>query len=167
MRNINMVQQDDFSINPITAYIGAIADNTFNKFNSVILDDGVSITFGDALCAGSEDHTAAPFKGTNKFFKGVYFRRFMKSGRAIGGTATSPQPGSEQLVMLDGTIWVTASNAVTAGDKACLTTANKWAGGHVVGNFELEGATFLTSAAKDEKVKLELTGGRHLTEITA
>lgn len=167
MRNVNMTQQDDFSIYPRAAMLGAIADNQFIRENSTILDEGVSITFGDALCNGSLDHTSAPFDGSNTFFKGIYFRRFMKNGREIGGSAASPEAMTEQLLIVEGCVMVKASNAVTAGDKASLTDANKWAGGDVVGNYYLEGATFLTSADAGELVKLELTGGRHLIEITA
>lgn len=166
MRNINMTQQDDFSIYPRAQMLGAIADNQFIRENSTILDEGVTCTFGDALCGGSEDHTSAPFDGSNTFFKGIYFRRFMKNGRPIGGTAPNPDALSEQLLIIEGCVWVKTSNAVTAGEQATLTDANLWAGGNVTGNYALAGATFLTSGDAGDLVKLELTGGRTLTEIS-
>jgi len=166
MRNINMTQQDDFSIYPRAQMLGAIADNQFIRENSTIVDDGATFTFGDALCGGSEDYTSTNFDGSNTFFKGVYIRRFMKDGRVVGGTAPNPAPGTEQLLLIEGCVWVLASNAVKAGEQAALTTANKWAGGAVTGNYALAGATFLTSGDAGDLVKLELTGGRTLTEIS-
>lgn len=167
-KNINQVYQSDFSLFPGTAYKGALADGSVQNPISVILEDG-AIDFGDAVCGGTEDYHGLPFDGSNLFFKGVRFRNFGRVGVGISDAMANnvPEAGDTLLLIDFGVVWVEASNEVKAGDLACLTAANEWAGGDVAGNFALDGAVFLTSGSAGELVKLKLTGGKRLTAIEA
>lgn len=167
MKMTNFVDQSDFGFYPKANMLGAIADAMLSNTDSPIFEGG-TLNFGDALMQGSEDHLAKPFDGSNLFFRGVFFRRFAKNGRTIGAGQPSPEAETEILTVFIGRVMVKAKNTIAIGDKAAINAAGEWVGGGgAVGDYLLEGATFLSSGDAGDYVKLELTGGRHFTEIVA
>ena len=167
MKGINNVTQSNFGFYPRLNFAGMPADSSMTSTTSSIIESG-DIFFGNAAVGGSEDHLCIPFDGVSMFFKGISTRRFARTAATIGNDKNpSRTEGDTVKLAIFGRWWVTVSNSVTAGDDGALTAGNEWAGGNEVGNFSVQGATFLTSAEAGETAELELTGGRKITEIVA
>lgn len=163
-----------------SAYPGMPADGAYKVINGVRLIGGEAI-FGSVFSMGDKEKTvnAGASFDPSKSFGGICSRMFYQGSGAIGEETTkpfvAPKTDNDKQWDLDATVegcwWVPVNNDAKNGDRVEVTAAGELtsspAGTPTVGNYYLEGATYVSNKNQDGLIKIELTGGRQFIEITA
>lgn len=146
-----MAVQTNYSENIATAFAGMIANTEPNILISRIVE-GAAIGFGKVVKQGDGDFGAAEATTAADAVRGI-------TARDQSTTDDEFAVGDSALVITKGVIWVTAGEAVDAGDAVYMKVGTADAGKFMstsTDNLAIPGAVFDTSGAKDTLVAVRL-----------
>lgn len=146
-----MAVQTNYSENIATAFEGMIANTEPNILISRTVE-GAAIGFGKVVKQGAADYGVAAATAADDVYRGI-------TVRDQSTTDDEFAVGDSALVITQGVIWVTAGEAVEAGEAVYMKVGTADAGKFMstsTNNLAISGAVFDTSGAKDTLVAVRL-----------